>query len=451
MSWKGVPKKENYFPLFAEDWNLLVDAVDELYYKLQTLPTAPLGVLVGGYLYGDLLPALDLYYSLGDPLHRFLNVWAKNVYADPIWTSTLYASENVLVQGKPVLKDGDPIYVADLLSPAQETLKKVLVNSVLARDLWETVPLLIQFAASDGVLQVYEPPPKYRAVVRGWYSVSTGAGGLAQLRGAYSLTPVALIPLSIPSLSVPDIFLRLYYDEPLLLYYSGATLGAYLQLLVNILNEWTGVPPWDPSGLSPFDPLWAPPDGWSYVYRFVSADELAQAFNDRSGYEVVQDGVLGWNLPPDGYGYVERYITGVPWTRVAVCLRVKITSVVESESNVIYFNPSRAPDRDVGVGFHVVAGSTTMKIKDWNAGGTWWDPPLYDFTPPDDWFVIVVDNTPGQTPYLRIYSRSKSLLFELALTTATTTSPHEDVFFHPSNATMFGTWDIEIDWIAFKY
>jgi hypothetical protein len=405
----------------------------------------------------------------------------------------------VLVQGKPVLKDGDPVYVADLLPQAQdtlksviagtpttsyvadflpqaqstlksvvagtpvtayvadllpqaqETLKSVLINSVLARDLWETVPLLIRFDASDGVMQVYAPPLCYRTVVRGWYAVSTATGGLAQLRGAVSLTPVALIPLSVPSVSVPDIFLRLYYDEPLLLYYSGAALGSYLQLLVNILDEWTGVSLWEPSGLDPNDPLWAPPDDWTYVYRFVSAGEVSQAFNYVSGYEVVQNSVLGWSPPSGDCGYVERYITGVPWRRVAVCLKIKIINVAQNYPNIIYFNPSRAPDRDIGVGFHVVAGSTTMKIKDWKSDGGWWDQPIYDFTPPDDWFVIVVDNTPGQTPYLRIYSRSKSLLFELALTTETTTSPYEDTWFEAHNATARGTWDIKIDWIAFKY
>jgi hypothetical protein len=447
MSWKGVPKKENYFPLFAEDWNLLVDAVDELYYMLQTLPAGAAGLLVGGYLYGDLLPAVDSAYSLGSPDLQFLNVYARNVFAD----------------GKPVLKDGDPVYVADLLPQAQDTLKSViagtpvsayvsdllpqaqntlknvLINSVLARDLWETVPLLIQFDAGDGVLQVYAPPVAYRTMVRGWYAVSTATGGLAQLRGAVSLTPVALIPLSVPSVSVPNIFLRLYYDEPLLLYYSGATLGSYLQVLLNVLMEWTGVSLLDPSCISPLDPLWTPPDGWTYLYRFASADEVGQAFNFPSGYEVVENGVLGWNPPSGETGGVERSYGDRSWKKVAVCLKVKVSSVAADYSDVIYFNPNIAPDSGVSVEFNVVAGRTSLDIMG------------YEFTPPDDWIVIVVENYPEQPAYLRIYDRNKNLLFQLQLTKFATSVTAEEMWFEVHNNTSYGTWDIQIDWIALKY
>jgi hypothetical protein len=361
----------------------------------------------------------------------------------------------VLVQGKPVLKDGDPVYVADLLPQAQETLKNVLINSVLARDLWETVPLLIQFEAGDGVLQVYAPPPFYRAVVRGWYAVSTGASGLAQLRGAYTLTPVALIPLSVPSISVPDIFLRLYYEEPLLLYYSGATAGSYLQLLVNVLNEWTGVSSYDPSGIDPLDPTWTPPDGWTYVYRFKDQSEVAQVFNYVSGYETVENGVLGWSPPSGESGWVERSLIAPfvdkAWKKVAVCLRVKLVNISQNLNDVIYFYSSIPPSSKVGVGFHVVAGSTAMKVKDWNSGGTAWDPPLYDFAPPDDWIVVVVENYPDSTAYLRIYDRNKNLLFQLQLVKAGTSDIAEDVWFEADNGTSYGIWDVKVDWIAFKY
>jgi hypothetical protein len=323
----------------------------------------------------------------------------------------------------------------------------VLINSVLARDLWETVPLLIQFEAGDGALEVYSPPFKYRAVVRGWYAVSTGAGGSAQLRGAYSLTPVALIPLSVPSISVSDIFLRLYYDEPLLLYYSGVTLGSYLQVLLNVLNEWTGVSVIDPSCLDPNDPLWTPSDGWTYVYRFKGAEEIAQVFNWPGSYVKVENGVLKYNVPPQGMDGSERYITGQSWKRAAACIKLKIIEAKQNYSNIIYFNPAFTPDREVGVGFDLVAGSTSVKITDWYP----WPGTSYDFTPPDDWFVIVVDNTPDQTPYIRIYDKNKNLLFERVLTLNATPWIYEDLFFEVHNDTDYGTWNIEIDWIALKY
>jgi hypothetical protein len=386
-------------------------------------------------LYGDLLPAVDSAYSLGSPDLQFLNIYARSVFVD----------------GKPVLKDGDPVYVADLLPQAQDTLKNVLINSVLARDLWETVPLLIQFETGDGALQVYAPPPGYRAVVRGWYSVSTGTSGLAQLRGAVSLTPVALIPLSIPSISVPDIFLRLYYDEPLLLYYSGATLGSYLQVLVNVLNEWTGVSLIDPSCIDPLDPTWTPPDGWTYVYRFKDAGEVTQAFYDVSGYAVVENGVLGWNLPPGKGGFAWQYVEDRAWKKMAVCLKIRPIDIYSNAAYVIYFDSYIAPNSAVCVAFHVVADSTTMKIKDPFSGGGDWDPPIYDFTPPDDWIVVVVENYPDSPAYLRIYDRNKNLLFQLQLARGSTDTTWADAWFQVDNGTTIGVLDVKIDWIAFKY
>ncbi|MCI4408758.1 MAG: hypothetical protein JHC26_06675 [Thermofilum sp.] len=484
MSWRNVPKKENYFPLFAEDWNALVDAVDDLYYMLQALPPSSTGgPLVGGFVYGDIIPWLDLYYSLGNPTHRFLNVWAKNIYADPIWTTTLYASNNILVNNKPVLKDGDPISIYDIQNQAQNVLSNILqqyvtgplndyknqvinqlvtiqsllqntntlINSHLARELYETYSYMFQFNYPNGVIPLIIPQPGYHSIIRGWYAISTGTSGLGQIKGSYSLTPVGLIPFSISSLSFPDTFLGLYYDEPLLFYYNNVSIGTYLHLMLNIIQEWTGISLYDPSFINPYDPTWTPPDGWTYVFRFIDISEVSQAFNYTSGYEVVSDGILQWNIPSGKSASVERYINGQSWKKIAVCLRINIGKVAQDQSNVIYFNPTPSTDMYFGVGLHVKAGSSTMKIKDWMSGGGDWDPPIYDFTPPNDWFVIVMDVTSKQSPYFSIYDRNKNLLFQLALQKSSITSVYEDLYFDIENETSFGTWDIKIDWIAFKY
>ena len=433
MSWKGVPKKENYFPLFAEDWNLLVDAVDELYYRLEALPPPEVFPLLKGYLYGDLLPAVDSVYSLGARDLQFLNVYARNVFVD----------------GKPVLKDGDPVYVADILPPARETLRDLLINTVMARDLWETKSLLFEFRASDGVLEAYAPERYMRMVVRGWYAVSTGSSGIAQLRGAYSLTPVALIPLSAPAISVPDVFLRMYYDEPLLLYFSGATLGSYLQLLLNVLEEWTGVSVrplvTNASGIDPNDPTWMPPDGWTRVWEFTDPAEVNEVFNYPSGYEVVENDVLSWALPEGVSVGAERYIENQSWTRAAVCLKIKITEVLQNYRGFIYFNPVPAPNEPVGVDFNLTAGSTDVTVVDWAETGS------ATFTPPDDWIVIVVENALGGSAWCRVYDRYRNVIAEVGLGKGTTLTAYEDMWFEVHNATDVGTWDVVIDWIALKY
>jgi hypothetical protein len=356
MSWRNVPKKENYFPLFAEDWNALVDAVDDLYYMLQTLPpTTTGGPLVGGYLYGDVLPWLDLYYSLGDPTHRFLNVWAKNIYADPIWTTLLYASNNIFVNDKPVLKDGDPISIYDIQSQAQDVLSNILqqyvtgpmndynnqiisqlvtiqsllqntntlINSHLVRELYETYSYMFQFNNTDGVITLFTPQMGYRTIIRGWYVISTGTSGIGQMKGQYSLTPVGLIPFSIPYLSFPDIWLGLYYDEPLLLYYNNISLGAYLQLMLNITQQWIGVSLIYPSEIDPN--LYIPPSGWNVFLNFVNPNEIQEPYWSWDSVSILQvkDGLLTMRGITGGLGYVQYDNTDVSISRGVVVFRVR--------------------------------------------------------------------------------------------------------------------------------
>jgi len=218
---------------------------------------------------------------------------------------------------------------------------------------------------------------------------------------------------------------------------------------VNYLEE-LNVPIPTTSGTDPNDPEWAPPGGWHYLYNFNDPKEAVLAFTALSDYYVVENGVLGWNPPSGDWGWVNRYYRGRSWTRVAVCLKVKIDNVASDWSNTIYFHSIPSTDRDVGVGFHAVAGSR-VKIKDWHSGGGPFDPPIYDFTPPDDWIVIVVDNTPGQTPYIRIYDRNKNVLFSLDLVAAESQEIFEDIWLESQNGWNNNIWDIKIDWIAFRY
>jgi hypothetical protein len=218
----------------------------------------------------------------------------------------------------------------------------------------------------------------------------------------------------------------------------------------NYLEE-LNVPIPTTSGIDPNDPEWTPPGGWHYLFNFNDPLDIAFAFSDLTDNYAVEGGVFGWNLPPGDWGYAQRRYYNKSWTRAAVCLKIRVDNVVGNVSDIIYFNPITTTDRSVGVGFHVVAGSQTLKIKDWNSGGGSFDPPLYDFTPPDDWIVIVVDNTPGQTPYIRIYDRNKNVLFSLDLITSSYPLVLEDIWLQSENDTRYGIWDIKIDWIAFRY
>jgi hypothetical protein len=319
---------------------------------LQTLPTGP---FAGGYLYGDIIPWLDLYYSLGDPTHRFLNVWAKNIYADPIWTTLLYASNNVFVNNKPVLKDGDPISIYDIQSQAQGVLSNLvqqyvtgplgdykeqilsqlqqiqttlqntnaLINSHLARELYDTYSYMFEFDYPSGVLELFSPKPGYQSIIRGWYAVSTGTGGIANIKSKYSLTPVGLIPVSVPTLSFPNMFLGLYYDEPLLLYYDSVSLGTYLQLMLNVLQQWAGISVNHPSEVDPVP--FPAPVGWEIFFDFLSPDELKAPtwYTYQLKVFEVHDNMLSLRGIAGGSGYCVYSNESIHSTKVVAVFRLR--------------------------------------------------------------------------------------------------------------------------------
>ena len=205
--------------------------------------------------------------------------------------------------------------------------------------------------------------------------------------------------------------------------------------------------PYTPSCLDPNDPTWAPSDGWTYVYNFASADELKQAFNDLTGYEVVENGVLKWNLPPDTDVETRRWIYDQTWRRMAVCLKMSIKKMWYIATTFLYLRSYMYPDRCIDVDYSINMTEWTPVIRVFGTGL----PQEYYFPPPDDWFVIVIDNTPGQTPYLRIYDRSKNLLLDITLTFASCFTMYEMITFHPMNLTNIIIADIQVDWLALKY
>jgi hypothetical protein len=105
------------------------------------------------------------------------------------------------------------------------------------------------------------------------------------------------------------------------------------------------------------------------------------------------------------------------------------------------------PNRCIDIDYSIEMGEPMPIIRVFSREG----PIEYYFQPPDDWFVIVIDNTPGQTPYLRIYDRSKNLLFGITLPFYVCYQTYEMITFHPLNLPDFIIADIQVDWLALKY
>ena len=101
MSWKGL-EKPSPGKLIRSSWGAgVVEALDDLYYGG--------AVTYDGYVQKDLLPVEDLKLKLGDPNLKFKEVNAG--YG--------YFTYQLTVQGKVVLKDGDPISIYDIFEDAR--------------------------------------------------------------------------------------------------------------------------------------------------------------------------------------------------------------------------------------------------------------------------------------------------------------------------------------------
>jgi len=130
-----------------------------------------------GYVRSDLIPIADLALNLGTKSKRFLNVFAAYGYmakldADKVQASDVAATnintnaitaksgsfdETLTLQGKQVLKDGDPIYVADLYQAAYEKITYAIDVSKVAdyiADIKADIDLLLNYRKPE--LLAYE-------------------------------------------------------------------------------------------------------------------------------------------------------------------------------------------------------------------------------------------------------------------------------------------------------
>jgi hypothetical protein len=204
--------------------------------------------------------------------------------------------------------------------------------------------------------------------------------------------------------------------------------------------------PYNQSGLAPEDPLWAPPDGWTVVFDFASIDEVKQLFTSPTGYETVEDGLLEWNVPLYNSLVAERESLAQSWTKMAICMKMKLTMAGLVTTFLLDITSAVPTSGWIRVDITIEQSKLPLKVRDLITS-----PILeYDFTPPDDWFVIVVDNMPNQPPYFRVYDKNKNLVFEIRLRRSPSTNYWERLMINVWNTPELIT-DYKVDWIAFAY
>jgi len=110
MSWIGLRHK-GVEPLFPDEWNAVVDALDILYkYTEQRVTKEDLL-----NLYSDIIPAQDDTFDLGSSTRAWKDVYAH--YG--------YFLDDAFVQGKRVLKDGDPVRVYEFIEYAKQDIEDI--------------------------------------------------------------------------------------------------------------------------------------------------------------------------------------------------------------------------------------------------------------------------------------------------------------------------------------
>jgi len=117
MSWIGLEYPEPG-RVIKVTWGQKVYQALNILYEMR-------GPFKGGYLTGDITPDVDLAYKVGD-----IHARIKEVHA-----GYGYFSYDLFVQGKKVIKDGDPVNINDLFEPARTKITQAIDYSTYVRKL----------------------------------------------------------------------------------------------------------------------------------------------------------------------------------------------------------------------------------------------------------------------------------------------------------------------------
>jgi len=144
MSWKGIRKKGTEI-LTSREWNLSVDALDELYGML-TDGTATINV---------------------DTVLARTGSFSESVNTAVVNAATGNFDEAVFVQGKPVVKDGDPVQIYQFYDVAVSQITKAVDEAKVTEYARETRDVAVRIRMDEygniGVV-IAEPIDEYGRV-----------------------------------------------------------------------------------------------------------------------------------------------------------------------------------------------------------------------------------------------------------------------------------------------
>lgn len=494
MSWLGLTHKGTE-PLYSDEWNRVVDALDILYgyvagaFKVEDLTRVPT----------DIIPDQDNLRDLGTEERSWKQVHAY--YG--------YFKGNVLVQGKSVIKDGDPIQIAAFIESAKQDIEKLYsmvsdLNSKIQRT-------LLQF--EDGALGI-DTRFAQRIEIGYAFSASHRFEGVPsdESRDVFFENPstsgrdVNIIAIEVALLG--QAWIDIYRDNTRI---AGGT-----RIPVFNLNLGSGI---EPKAIPEYGGQYTPgvlahstvapggrlvrvlgsvvevgervkvPPGYNLLVRVTNKAGVTTDFSVRLlWWEDVIKGVLNasgidpndptWT-PAGGWDKVWEFETDAELTDFATGQRYASVS----DHRVIFEPPSddygyverditdeviskvaiclkdivsSAPDIHMIVGVDIDDGTSVYSVSLYTVAGDPSKLELYDensgnsvvFTNPNDWIVFVVDYV---NKIARVYDRNKNVLAELSLTADTSVAKGYWVHVEEYNVSAVTIDDVEVDWIAIKY
>ncbi len=141
MAWRGVPKKEAFMPLFAEDWNLVVDSLNDLYGWLWL----PLG--------RNLIPEKDAYFDIGSYYYRWREIWGLRGYFSSVFADLVKSLYGIFTQyvQSPEIRSNYALLSQYLQSPEVRSSYALLSQYLQSPEIRATRAILSQYLQSPQI------------------------------------------------------------------------------------------------------------------------------------------------------------------------------------------------------------------------------------------------------------------------------------------------------------
>jgi len=194
------------------------------------------------------------------------------------------------------------------------------------------------------------------------------------------------------------------------------------------------------SKINPNNPIWAPAEGWTKLWRFCTQEDLKYAGNDPEAtrYAYVANKLLHFSPPANDIGGVRRWLELAYLDRAAVCLKVKVVKCLPGNT-ADFISVNLSWKYSFYIQYNPDSGK--FEIVDGHGGGV-----VGSFPYTEDWLVIVADGLQGK---VWVYDKHGNRLAEANLVYSGYVGPGYGVSIYELNEYDGAiTTDVEVDWIA---